>query len=106
MSRFAATVLCGALTLTSPTLVAAPIDDKGMGEEPALALMNDADLRSRLMALGIAGAEVDQRLANLTTDERTQLTQHLSSLPAGGDSTVTISVGAAIIIVLLLIILL
>lgn len=104
MAKMTNAALCGALMLASPAIVARPMDDKVMRTEQMTTPPTAQDLKSRLVALGVDPKEADSRLAHLTAEERSQVARYLDTAPAGGDSTVTMSVGAAIIIALLLII--
>ncbi len=53
------------------------------------------DVREKFLEMGVEPAEVDQRLANLTDAEVTELSKHIDEAPAGG------IVGAIIIIFLI-----
>lgn len=67
---------------------------------------NRKEVQTQLENLGISADEAQRRIAALSDAEVMQIDGQLATLPAGGDSTITIGVGAAIIIALLLIILL
>lgn len=62
------------------------------------------DVARQLESLGIGQDEAQRRIAALSDSEVQALDGKLATLPAGGDSTITIGVGAAILIALLLII--
>ena len=62
------------------------------------------EVRRQLEELGLSPTEADRRLAALTDAEVLALDGDLRALPAGGDNTITIGVGSAIIIALLLVI--
>lgn len=101
MMRTSQVIFCAALALAPTTLIGAPIESK-QARLPAPQVQGD--LQTRLENLGVAPAEAKQRLASLDTAEKAELQQKLDVMPAGGDSTVTIGIGSAIVIVLLLII--
>lgn len=61
-------------------------------------------LQQQLEQLGVDPAEAEERLASLSAEERAALEKDLPQLRAGGDSTITIGIGTAIIIAILLIV--
>lgn len=67
-------------------------------------IIDRQEVKQQLMAMGVSPTSVERRLASLSDEEVQTLNAKMAVLPAGGDSTVTISIGAAIIIALLLII--
>jgi len=92
----------------TPPAFAGSIDNRAVGSERQVQaptrVLTTEELQNRLVSLGVDPEEAKVRLADLTLEDRTELTRHLDSMTAGGDSSITISVGAAVIIVLLLII--
>jgi len=60
-------------------------------------IMDRADVRERLQALGVDPAEAKARVAALSDDEAAQLAARMDELPAGGDV-----LGVALIVFLVL----
>ena len=60
-------------------------------------LMDRADVRARLQALGVDSAEAKARVAALSDEEAAQLAARMDELPAGGDV-----LGVALIVFLVL----
>jgi hypothetical protein len=57
-------------------------------------------VRAQLVTLGVAPAEIEARLAALTSEEQAQLAERIDSMPAGGDALALI--GAVFVILLVL----
>jgi len=62
--------------------------------------LNRADIKAEFARLGVDAAAIDQRVANLSDSELTQLSQRLQDAPAGGD--VLIIIGAVFVVLLIL----
>lgn len=90
--------------LSTESVVAHP--DRATSEELSeiKEVVSREEIRQRLQALGVTAEQVENRLASMSPSEIRDLNQRLAVAPAGGDSTVTIGVGTAIIIVILLIV--
>jgi len=69
----------------------------GAERERLAGVMDRADVRERLQALGVDPAEAKARVAALSDDEAAQLAARMDELPAGGDV-----LGVALIVFLVL----
>ena len=80
--------------ITTDTLVA--------GEQRAHvnSMLERADVRDRLEAMGVQSADVQSRVAALSDDEVSKLAAQMDSLPAGGDGLV----GALVLIFVVLLV--
>lgn len=82
----------------APALAAAGLEgERGRQESRTV-------LQSKLEEQGLDAEEAKSRVASLTDAEVEAVSGQVETLPAGGDSSITIGVGSAIIIALLLII--
>jgi hypothetical protein len=105
-SRLIAGLLAAALALGACPLPA----HAGMVSTDALAAagardrvaltLSRADVRAKLEAYGVSGAEVQARVDALSDAEVAQLADHLDALPAGGDGFI----GAVVFVFLVLLI--
>src|SRR5919201_1514651 len=66
-------------------------------------LLERADVRNQLEALGVNPADVKVRVASLTDDEAAQLAARIDQLPAGADAAGAL-VGALVLIFIVLLI--
>ena len=60
----------------------------------------NADVQDQLVAMGVAPAAVEARLAAMTAEERAQLNARIDEMPAGGD--VLVLIGAVFLVLLIL----
>lgn len=110
---FPRVMICLAITVaiasSARTSNATPVSRNEQVQRPALtelrapAATRDAVV-AELVKLGVAPDEAKQRVASLSDAELATVQGPIESQAAGGDSTVTMGIGSAIIIALLLII--
>jgi hypothetical protein len=69
--------------------------------QQVLEIVRTADAKQTLLNLGVAPADVEARIANMTTAELAQLNQQIKDLPAGGNAII----GAIVFVLVLLVVL-
>ena len=108
-TRVLVAVLCVSLSCLGITpAVAGPVSTQqylelqyGSASSDALDEMLASEaVRTQLVALGVAPADVQARVAALTSEERAQLMSRVQEMPAGGD--VLVLLGAVFVVLLVL----
>lgn len=84
--------------ITTPTYVEAAQRDADLNN--VTAALNRADVRERLVAMGVDPARVESRLATLTDSELRELSTQFDQLPAGGDILAVIGIVFIVLIIL------
>ena len=59
-----------------------------------------AEVRSQMLALGVAPADVEARVARLTDPELHSLAGHMNQMPAGGDALAIIGIVFLVLLIL------
>lgn len=58
---------------------------QAVDKDALLQAINRADVQEQLLNMGVATADIENRINQMTKDEIAQLDQQLKELPAGGD---------------------
>jgi len=87
-----------AAVIDTQTYVEAGQRDKDLGT--VTAALNRADVRERLVAMGVDPARIESRLANLTDSQLREMSAQFEQLPAGGDFLALIGVVFVVLIIL------
>ncbi|HZF27080.1 MAG TPA: PA2779 family protein [Steroidobacteraceae bacterium] len=87
-----------AAIITTPTYVAAAQRDADLTN--VTAALNRADVRDRMVALGVDPARVESRLSTMTDAELRELSTQFDQLPAGGDILALIGVVFIVLLIL------
>jgi hypothetical protein len=82
----------------TPAVVAAGQRDANLAS--IRAGLERSDVRDRMLAMGVAPAHVDTRLASLSDTELQRLAQEMNELPAGGSALAVIGVVFVVLLVL------
>jgi hypothetical protein len=62
--------------------------------------LNRAEVRERLVAMGVDASAIDARLATLTSAELRQMAQQMEQMPAGGNALAVIGIVFVVLVVL------
>jgi hypothetical protein len=87
-----------AAVIDTQTYVEAGQRDKDLGT--VTAALNRADVRDRLLAMGVDPTRIESRLATLTDSELRDLSAQFEQLPAGGDILALIGVVFVVLLIL------